>query len=177
MDENRKILFDDLLINAMFDKLKNMWGIKTYISKNELLKECVKDIKNTENEHVFFIGCKVYYYYNEISDNKNNFLSNALCVLLNTEKFSDCILKCGEKEFKVHKCIISCRSNILNKLLTDMKDEGISRIEINSYSEDSIRNMLSFMYTNEVASVEKNPIELLKMSHEYEIKGLKEILE
>uniref|UniRef100_A0A0N5CIZ6 MATH domain-containing protein n=1 Tax=Strongyloides papillosus TaxID=174720 RepID=A0A0N5CIZ6_STREA len=41
MDENRKILFDDLLINVMFDKIKNMWGIKTYMSKDELLKECV----------------------------------------------------------------------------------------------------------------------------------------
>jgi hypothetical protein len=106
----------------------------------------------------------------------NNSKSNSSLTkeLFQSGKFCDVKIKCGSKEFNVHRCILSLSSEVFERMfLSDMIETRSNIIEINDISDDICEEMLRFMYYNEIKHLDTNALDLLYAADKYAIENLK----
>uniref|UniRef100_A0A0K0FFS8 Speckle-type POZ protein-like (inferred by orthology to a human protein) n=1 Tax=Strongyloides venezuelensis TaxID=75913 RepID=A0A0K0FFS8_STRVS len=85
--------------------------------------------------------------------------------MLNLPLFTDCIIKVEDTEIKVHKAVLVARSpvfhNILNSTLEDLRT---TVIEIEDFRVEVVREMLKYIYTNEVSNMQNMASEVLAIA-------------
>ncbi|KAF2656477.1 hypothetical protein K491DRAFT_596844, partial [Lophiostoma macrostomum CBS 122681] len=67
--------------------------------------------------------------------------------LLETGKFSDCLVTCNGKEWKVHKSIICTRSAFFNAAMRFGKEAAQSKVDLPEDDPEIVGYMLQFVYT------------------------------
>lgn len=72
---------------------------------------------------------------------------NRFPTILGREEFSDCVVKCGNKEWKCHKVILCLRSRWFNKALTGKFTEAMTGVvEVTEMDPDVLQEVLAFLY-------------------------------
>ncbi|GIY22657.1 hypothetical protein CDAR_202751 [Caerostris darwini] len=90
--------------------------------------------------------------------------------LFNDETFADVTIVTDGHEFRVHKAILSSRSMVFHDLLSTKAVRNSNRIVIEDLSEDTVREMLRFVYTGSFLLGDTFPEvipELLHAAHSY----------
>lgn len=86
------------------------------------------------------------------------------------------MIKCGEKEFKVHKIVLASQSPVFEKtLVTDMREKsGI--IDIPD-TDPAVEDLLVFIYKGTAPNLSTLARELLLLARMYEMSHLSELCE
>ena len=93
------------------------------------------------------------------------------------DKLSDLRIVCDDKEFLVHKLILSCRSDFFNALFStqesqaNFKEANASVLKIEHTDPDTMEKLLKFIYTSQIRA-EDIDCRLLMLADMYNIKAL-----
>ena len=102
---------------------------------------------------------------NNVSTGMKKMLSNGL--------HSDLTIRCGRKEFKVHKAVLASQSPVFRRMLeSDMKEQRTNVIEISDVDQAVISDMLAYIYTGSAPNLDTLVRELLNVANKYELSGL-----
>ncbi|GFY66578.1 TD and POZ domain-containing protein 3 [Trichonephila inaurata madagascariensis] len=94
--------------------------------------------------------------------------------LLQDDNFCDVTFKIGSKFFKAHKALLSARSRAFRTIFESPLAMGSEEIEISDISEETLNEMLYFIYSGEVGYIHlKNAMELYYAADKYELDSLK----
>lgn len=94
--------------------------------------------------------------------------------LFDNGKFSDIKIQVGQREFHVHRCILSLASEVFERMFqSDMIESRSNLIEITDLSEEICEEMLRFIYCNEIKNLDLNALDLLYAADKYAIEHLK----
>lgn len=82
--------------------------------------------------------------------------------MLNSGKLSDAALSVGDKEFRVHRCILTSRSNVFAAMFKhDTREKQQNRIVIEDFPHEIIWCILKYIYTEKID--ELSPEEYLSL--------------
>ena len=98
-------------------------------------------------------------------------------ILFKDTKLTDLKIVCEDKEFLVHKLILSCQSDIFNAMFstqTNFKEANSNVLKIEDTDPDTMEKLLKFIYTNEIKN-EEIDCRLLMLADKYNIKALVKI--
>ncbi|UJR33539.1 hypothetical protein I4U23_020981 [Adineta vaga] len=156
------------------------WGFKKFIRRDFLIDEAnglLPDDKLTLFCEVSVVADSV-----NISGQTqiNSFkipecqLSNDYQFLLDNPVYSDVTLVCGQREFPVHKAILSARSKVFQAMFEHkMLETERSRVEIEDIDGDIMFEILRFIYTGKAQNMEKLADALLSAADKYCLERLK----
>jgi speckle-type POZ protein len=92
--------------------------------------------------------------------------------------FSDVVLECGSKEFKMHKAILATRSPVFNAMFEHEMLEGKNnRVRVRDIEPDVLAEVLRFIYTGKCNGIEKMADVLLAAADKYALDRLKALCE
>jgi speckle-type POZ protein len=75
-----------------------------------------------------------------------------------------------------HKTILIARSPVFHKMLTsNMKEATTSVVDIEDFDSKTMRNLLLFIYCEEVQDLQANAGKLIHAAEKYDLYGLKEM--
>jgi len=95
--------------------------------------------------------------------------------LFSSKMFADFTIRCGDKTFKCHKNILASRSPVFKAMFeSKMKENESGSVEIQNISPEVLENMLQYIYTCNVSSIDKMPKELFIAADQYQVEKLKE---
>uniref|UniRef100_A0A0N5BT33 Speckle-type POZ protein (inferred by orthology to a human protein) n=1 Tax=Strongyloides papillosus TaxID=174720 RepID=A0A0N5BT33_STREA len=153
---------------------------------NEFLKRDL--LRSDDNELLsngnLIVGCEIFYYCGPINtvtfltgNNVNeslNLLMNDIAGMLESSKFSDCVIKVGNSKINVHKCILVSRSQVFDSMLTDKQSESNPNIiEINGFRLEVVKEMINYLYSGKSPNIDKMACEMLEIGEKYNLKRLK----
>ena len=106
-----------------------------------------------------------------------NILMEDLTKLLDDPETSDCTLKCGSKCFKVHKTILSARSNVFRAMfLSGMKETVGGEVVITDVEEKALEEVLYYLYTGKLSGKEFGVKSLCYAADKYELGSLMDMI-
>lgn len=101
-----------------------------------------------------------------MSDDFQNLLDNSV--------YSDVTLVCGQREFPVHKAILSSRSKVFQAMFEHkMLENERSRVLIEDIDGEIMHEILRFIYTGKTQNIEKIADALLPAADKYCLERLK----
>ncbi|CAF0759701.1 unnamed protein product [Rotaria sordida] len=101
-------------------------------------------------------------------------LSDDFQSLLDNSCYSDVTLVCGQKEFPVHKAILSARSKVFQAMFEHkMLENERSRVEIEDIDADIMFEILRFIYTGKAHNLDTLADALLPAADKYCLERLK----
>ena len=104
--------------------------------------------------------------------------SSAMGNVLAEGRFSDVVVVAEEREFPVHRVILSQRSDVFRAMFdVDMTERQNRRVVIEDLSADTVSDLLTFIYTDSAPNVNKLAMELLAAAEKYNISRLKAVCE
>ncbi|KAJ5068513.1 pep-cterm sorting domain-containing protein [Anaeramoeba ignava] len=101
---------------------------------------------------------------------------NDLTKLLNQQKMYNFVIKAGieQHEFKLHRTILSARSEFFAYICGDEKTKSVSFPHINSRI---MENILKYIYTNKIECKRSDLLDFWIFSREFKLKLLEKVLE
>lgn len=110
---------------------------------------------------------------NEQNAKKNQALIKDLEDLFTAGKYSDFVIKVGDKEYRVHKCIVAPKSSVFAKLITDNPGIAMKSFEsTKNYRPEVIEEFLRYFYVRADPSP-GNAIELMSLAVDFGVPDLK----
>jgi len=101
-----------------------------------------------------------------------------MCSFLESGEFSDCIVRCGLYEYNCHKIILARRSPVFKAMFSnDMKENRESKVVINDLDQETVYEMLYYIYSGNVKNLKLKALNLLAAADKYAIGELKETCE
>lgn len=89
-------------------------------------------------------------------------LSTDYASLLANGTFSDVTLVVGQKDFPLHKTILSTRSPVFARMFaSQFKESKENRVVIEEVDEQAFKELLNYIYTGRVENLHENASELL----------------
>ena len=93
---------------------------------------------------------------------------------LKEEYFTDVTLVVGKKEFKAHKVILAVQSPVFRAMFgSEMVESKSNRVEIHDIDQESMEEMLTFIYTWKAPNVGQMASKLLVPADKYQLDHLK----
>merc|ERR1719300_1040819 len=98
--------------------------------------------------------------------------------IINSQEYSDIAVTCGNKEFKCHKIILTCRSPVFKTMLeSNMKEKETGSIEIKDMKLEVFEDLLKYIYSGEAPNIDEHAEELFAAADLYQLEHLKELCE
>ncbi|XP_069873088.1 BTB/POZ domain-containing protein 19-like isoform X3 [Dipodomys merriami] len=104
--------------------------------------------------------------------------STALRSLVNNPRYSDVRFVVGQERQEVfaHRCLLACRCNFFQRLLSTDLDSGVpSPVVLSTVPAEAFLAVLEFLYTNSVALHRHSVLEVLTAALEYGLEDLREL--
>lgn len=93
--------------------------------------------------------------------------------LYKDEVFTDMIIKCGGKEFKVHKAILASQSPVFKKMLeVNMSERRSNIVKISDIDPSVMSDLLAYFYAGIAPNVTTLAKDLLNVANKYELPRL-----
>ena len=97
---------------------------------------------------------------------------------LKEEYFTDVTLVVGSREFKAHKVILAVQSPVFRAMFeSEMMESKSNRVEIDDIDQESMEEMLTFIYTGKAPNVGQMASKLLLPADKYQLDHLKVMCE
>uniref|UniRef100_A0A0K0FI14 Speckle-type POZ protein (inferred by orthology to a human protein) n=1 Tax=Strongyloides venezuelensis TaxID=75913 RepID=A0A0K0FI14_STRVS len=166
-----------------FDTNKNSYYFEKFIKINDLLERkniLLPNGRLTLCFEIFYLFCDDEYVA-DVSEATHiggplNIFLNGMSKMLNSSEYFDCVIKVRDSEINVHKCIIATGSEVLRSTLKNQSTEHKSNvIEINDFSLEAVKEMVSYLYTGRSPKINEIAIEMLEIAEKYKLEGLKMI--
>ena len=93
-------------------------------------------------------------------------------------RYTDVTIVSADKEFKAHKVVLASQSAFFETGLEERwKKDGAHRVEMLDVPADTMKTILTYMYTGKVENIDKSALDLLPKAEEYQLEGLKVMCE
>jgi len=103
-------------------------------------------------------------------------LSRDIGSMFYTERFSDCIIASGDKEFPCHKFILSARSSVFEAMFShDTREHLQNRVDIKELDVKVVEDMIHYIYSGKVTELESKAVDLVTAAEMYDLKELKQM--
>jgi len=103
-------------------------------------------------------------------------LSRDIGSMFSTERFSDCIIASGDKEFPCHKFILSARSSVFEAMFShDTREHLQNRVDIKELDVKVVEDMIHYIYSGKVTELESKAVDLVTAAEKYDLKELKQM--
>jgi len=103
-------------------------------------------------------------------------LSTDIESMLDTGRFSDCVIACGGQEFPCHKFILSARSPVFDAMFShDTKEQARNRVEIKDLDVKVVQDMIDYIYSGQVTELESKAAGLITAAEKYDLEELKQM--
>jgi len=103
-------------------------------------------------------------------------LSRDIGSMFSTERFSDCIIASGDKEFPCHKFILSARSSVFEAMFShDTREHLQNRVDIKELDVKVVEDMIHYIYSGKVTELESKAVDLVTAAEMYDLKELKQM--
>lgn len=87
-----------------------------------------------------------------------------------TEELTDTIIKCDEKEFKVHKFIFALQSPVFRAMFdVDMKEKRSGVVEVSGITSAAMSDLVTYIYTGTAPNLKTLANELLDVAEKYQL--------
>lgn len=107
-----------------------------------------------------------------------NSIKDDLRSLLQDGTLADVTIEAGGTEFKAHKAILAARSSVFHAMFEHKMEESLtSRIKIEDADKEAVKEMLTFMYTDEAPNLSQMQHTLLSLADKYNLVKLKAMCE
>jgi len=170
-----------------FSRGESSWGWNECFERNSMIKYTSDDTLTLIFEITVFGETKKSIKYTEETEKKNevqvpNFHYKKTVQdfesLLMSNYHADVIVTCGNKEFKCHKIILTCRSPVFKTMLElNMKEKESGRIEIKDMKLEVFEDLLKYIYCGEAPNIDDHVDELFAAADLYQLQHLKELCE
>jgi len=105
-------------------------------------------------------------------------LTNDLDLLFNSKEYADFAITCGGKVFECHKVILASRSPVFKSMFeSNMREQHTGKLEIKNMAPEVLENLLLYIYTGNVPSIDRLSKELLAAADQYQVEKLKALCE
>ncbi len=151
--------------NCLGKEIHSFWDLRKYLSNDTLILQFDATIicHHAPSEVVHETVCKV----------PLDSIRKELNCLYRDEVLADVTIKCGDKEFKVHKAILASQSPVLRKMFeVDMKESRSNVIEISDLDAVVVSDLLDYIYTGSAPHLSTLVKELLNAANKYELPRL-----
>lgn len=102
-----------------------------------------------------------------------NILRSEMHSLYKAEVFTDAIIKCEGREFKVHRAVLGAQSPVFKTMFQiDMKEKRSNMIDISDITPAAISDLIAYLYTGTAPNVSTLAKELLNAANKYELPRL-----
>lgn len=146
------------------------WGADKFIPRDDLLEQ----LNNTDGD--LTICCEMKFERPEQISSSYNEIFNDFESLLQDGTFSDVRLVADKTEFKVHKAILTTRSNVFFAMFNHgMKEKTDNLVEIEDIDSEVFRELLRYIYVGKVENLEIVVKELLVAADRYGLLELKRL--
>jgi len=96
--------------------------------------------------------------------------------LFQTMQLSDVALLTGDQQLRAHRAVLAAKSKVFKDMFErKFKDEAKCEIDMSEEDSRLIREMLRFMYTEEVNNFESVAADLLPLAVKYDVEALREL--
>uniref|UniRef100_A0A0K0G3X7 Speckle-type POZ protein-like (inferred by orthology to a human protein) n=1 Tax=Strongyloides venezuelensis TaxID=75913 RepID=A0A0K0G3X7_STRVS len=98
--------------------------------------------------------------------------------LYDSPLFFDCVIKVEDTEIRVHKVVLAARSPVFYNIFNSKSDESQTNIiEIKDFNVEVVKEMLKYIYTDEVSDIQNMANQMFEIASKYELHRLKAISE
>lgn len=112
------------------------------------------------------------------TDMERHSLSQDLRRLLMAEQDTDLVLCAQEREFRVHRNILSARSPVFAAMFKhNMQESALMRVDIKDINAENLQELLRYIYTDRVDNLETLAQTLMAAAEKYQLPGLKAVCE
>jgi len=110
---------------------------------------------------------------------KTNLSPLDMSSFIDSGEFSDCIVTCGDKEFKCHKIVLAGRSSVFKAMFSNkLMENKTSKVVIEDLDENTVSEMINYIYSGNLEmNFDDQAIELFTAADKYDLKDLKEMCE
>ena len=109
----------------------------------------------------------------EFSDVPSNKMLEGIYSLYNNDVLTDAIIKCGGKEFKVHRVILASQSPVFQAMFeADMKEKHSGVTEVSDATPEAMTDLVTYLYTGTAPNVKTLASELLEAAEKYQLPRL-----
>ncbi|GBM76952.1 TD and POZ domain-containing protein 4 [Araneus ventricosus] len=167
MDDKKSLLPNDVLslrceveMNA-----KSLWSV---IENYRYFNSMSSDVIATD-------AGEILRWEQDETSNVTSTFTEAIKSLLEEGTLSDVSLRTDSESFPAHKCILSARSPVFKAMFGGhMKEKTSKCVEITDVDEDTLRELLSYIYTDSVGELEwRDAADLYRAADKYELLDLK----
>uniref|UniRef100_A0A0N5BM38 Speckle-type POZ protein (inferred by orthology to a human protein) n=1 Tax=Strongyloides papillosus TaxID=174720 RepID=A0A0N5BM38_STREA len=161
------------------------WGYDKFVKKDFLLNEANGLLSNDKLK--ILCEVEIIEVKSENNDNRETSinvtipeskLSSDYSNLFDSTLFTDCIIRVGDTEIKVHRGILATRSPIFHKIFNSTPENSQTNVvQIEDFSVGAVREMLRYIYKDEVTNIQNMADEMYKISNKYELHRLEAISE
>uniref|UniRef100_A0A0K0FN34 Speckle-type POZ protein-like (inferred by orthology to a human protein) n=1 Tax=Strongyloides venezuelensis TaxID=75913 RepID=A0A0K0FN34_STRVS len=97
-------------------------------------------------------------------------------IMFDSPLFTDYIIKVKDTEIKVHKAVLAARSPVFCEIFNNKLEKCQTNfMEIKDFRAEVVREMLRYIYTDEVSDIQNMASEMLEIANKYELHRLKSI--
>ena len=97
-------------------------------------------------------------------------VSQSIYKLYKNKVLTDTAIKCGDKEFKVHRAVLASRSPVFQAMFeVDMKEKQSGVIEVSDITPEAMSDLVTYLYTGTAPNLKTLASELLEAAEKYQI--------
>ena len=105
-------------------------------------------------------------------------VSKGIYSLYKDEVLTDTIIKCQDKEFKVHRVVLASQSPVFRAMFeADMKEKQSGVIEVSDITPEAMSDLVTYLYTGTAPNLKTLARELLEAAEKYQLARLLMICE
>lgn len=86
---------------------------------------------------------------------------------------TDFVIKVGDEEFKVHKCVLAMHSSVFEAMFnTECEESRTNQLKVTRFEAAAVKDFIHFLYNGVIRSIE-NAVDLFELADKYDIEDLK----
>ena len=97
-------------------------------------------------------------------------VSQSIYKLYKNKVLTDTAIKCGDKEFKVHRAVLASRSPVFQAMFeVDMKEKQSGVIQVSDITPEAMSDLVTYLYTGTAPNLKTLASELLEAAEKYQL--------
>jgi hypothetical protein len=160
-----KILLISTTSTIILDFTNKGWGFAQLIRRDQLTQHLLPNQELKLRFDIDFFHCDL---------NPENRITYDLHKLVNNKKYSDFVFIVDNKEFFVHKSILSVRSKVFEAMFENDIESQSNRCTIHDIESEVFEELLTFIYTGNAPKAQTMVEKLLAAAQKYEIFEIKD---
>uniref|UniRef100_A0A0K0FNX4 Speckle-type POZ protein-like (inferred by orthology to a human protein) n=1 Tax=Strongyloides venezuelensis TaxID=75913 RepID=A0A0K0FNX4_STRVS len=183
LNENKEEENVRIISNVIVIKKNKGWGFTNFIERDFLLNESNGLLIN--DKLTILCEAEIIEVKSENHDNSETSINITIPQsklpldygeMFESSFLTDCVIKTGNTKINAHKVILCARSSVFSDIFKNTLEKSqTSTIEIEGFSVEVVKEMLKYIYKDEVSNISNIASDVLAIADKYKLDRLKVI--